>query len=135
MRAGAPLICSRGAGASDLVEDGVNGYTFEAGNAAELADRLATLLALPAARRTELGRAGFETVRQTLAPERIARAKAGLYETLARTTARSELAPGMRTAMLPESDAVHPLGFLDHLPLRAIVEYAARRARRRYLSW
>ena len=33
MASGRPVICSRGAGASGLIEDGVNGFVFESGDA------------------------------------------------------------------------------------------------------
>ncbi len=46
MGAGTPVICSTGAGASELIENGVNGFVFEAGNAGMLAEALDRLLTL-----------------------------------------------------------------------------------------
>lgn len=59
---GRPVLVSRGAGVSELVEDGVNGYAFDAGDADALAGRM-RLLADDASLATELGRAGRQAAR------------------------------------------------------------------------
>ncbi len=58
-----PVIVSDGAGVSELTIDGLNGYTFESGNADELAEKINTLLANPDDAR-EMGKRGYETARQ-----------------------------------------------------------------------
>ncbi|MHC1575146.1 MAG: glycosyltransferase family 4 protein [Candidatus Methanogasteraceae archaeon] len=58
-----PVIVSDGAGVSELTVDGLNGYTFESGNADELAEKINTLLASPDDAR-EMGKRGYETARQ-----------------------------------------------------------------------
>ncbi len=40
MGAGTPVICSKGAGSSELIEDGVSGFVFENGDASSLAEAL-----------------------------------------------------------------------------------------------
>ena len=57
MAAGKPVVASRAGGLSDIVEDGVTGFLVEPGNAAELADRIARLIADPVLR-VKMGRAG-----------------------------------------------------------------------------
>lgn len=54
---GRPVLVSRGAGVSELVEEGVNGYSFDPGDVDALASRM-LLLAKDAALATDLGRAG-----------------------------------------------------------------------------
>lgn len=71
MAAGLPVIASRTGGAAELVSDGINGFSFTPGDAAQLADRLALLAADPALR-ARLASAGAETaarydIRTTLA--------------------------------------------------------------------
>lgn len=44
---GKPCIVSNGAGVSELVHDGVNGFTFNAGNDAQLAERLRSIFSSP----------------------------------------------------------------------------------------
>jgi glycosyltransferase involved in cell wall biosynthesis len=41
---GLPVICSRLGGMAEVVKDGVSGLHFEAGNAADLADKVQQLL-------------------------------------------------------------------------------------------
>lgn len=61
-----PVVVSRGAGASELVEEGVNGYTFEAGDDSGLADGILKATG-PASER--LGANGADTVRKCLVAE------------------------------------------------------------------
>ena len=58
-----PVVVSDGAGVSELVMDGVNGYQFESGNHEELAEKINTILKNPADSE-ELGERGHETARQ-----------------------------------------------------------------------
>jgi len=44
MAAGRPVIAARGGGLTNIVEDGETGFLFEAGNAADLAERIVRLL-------------------------------------------------------------------------------------------
>ncbi|HEY8381875.1 MAG TPA: glycosyltransferase, partial [Microvirga sp.] len=45
LASGVPMIMSNIGGASEIVEDGVNGYLFEAGNTEQLVERLRTIAA------------------------------------------------------------------------------------------
>lgn len=74
-----PVVVSRGAGASELVEEGVNGYTFEPGDHAALAEGIRKATG-PAADR--LGDRGAETVKQCLVSEASGRVKAVLEDTV-----------------------------------------------------
>ena len=65
-----PVVVSDGAGVSELVIDGLNGYTFESGNADQLAEKIGNILASPGAAE-EIGERGYETVRQCYIEEGI----------------------------------------------------------------
>ena len=75
-----PVVVSQGAGASELVEEGVNGYTFEPGNDATLADEIVKATG-PSAER--LGASGAETVKQCFVSEASRRVRAVLEDTVA----------------------------------------------------
>jgi glycosyltransferase involved in cell wall biosynthesis len=75
-----PVVVSRGAGAFELVEEGVNGYTFEPGNDATLAEGI-TMATGPSA--DSLGARGAETVKQCLVSESSRRVRAVLEDTVA----------------------------------------------------
>ena len=79
MREGTVTICSDGAGASDLIENGENGFVVPAEDDELLADAIQKTLALSPEERKEIGHAGRETVQQTLEPGRIARRRIETY--------------------------------------------------------
>lgn len=62
---GMPVVCSDICGAAvHLVQDGYNGYIFETGNAAHLADSLRKIGDLTVDQREKMGRSGFELSKQ-----------------------------------------------------------------------
>ena len=131
MGAGTPTICSTGAGASELIEDGGNGFVFESGDAQSLVAALDRFLTLPAGQRKELGEAGKQTVRCKLDLERCVGQRINAYERTIRL-GQQAAAPAedwLREACAPGPQGKENLDFLDHLPLRAIVGYAVRRMR------
>ena len=77
---GKPVVVSRGAGASELVEEGENGYTFEPGNDVGLAEGIVKTTG-PAA--GKLGARGAETVKQCFVGEASRRVKSVLEDTVA----------------------------------------------------
>lgn len=80
MAAGRPTIASKGAGASELIAHGENGFLFESGDADGLAAAIETLLAMPEGRRREIGRNAHDTVRVRLDPQHIAKIRLAAYE-------------------------------------------------------
>ena len=65
MASGLPVLVSQGCGcARTLVQEGENGWTFEAGDWATLARLMARMAALPAERRVEMGRRSAEVISQ-----------------------------------------------------------------------
>ncbi len=77
---GKPVVVSRGAGASELVEEGANGYTFEPGNDKALAEKIVKATGTAA---DSLGANGAETVKQCLVSEASKRVRAVLEDTVA----------------------------------------------------
>jgi glycosyltransferase involved in cell wall biosynthesis len=130
MREGTVTICSDGAGASDLIESGQNGFVVPAKDDEALAEAIQKTLALSTEERKEIGHAGRETVQQTLEPERIACRR---IETYTEAQEREDVDKDMTWL----AEAVCPngrfevssgrLSFLDQLPLRDVGRYVARR--------
>ena len=81
MACGLPVVATQIAGAADVVEEGVSGLLVPPGNAAELAQAMATLLADPA-RRAAYGAAGLEIVRRNYSFDRVNRELGALYARL-----------------------------------------------------
>lgn len=80
MAAGRPTIVSTGAGASELIVDCENGFTFVNEDPESLATAIDCILSLTERRRREIGEAGRETVRFELDPTRIAEQRLAAYE-------------------------------------------------------
>jgi glycosyltransferase involved in cell wall biosynthesis len=74
-----PVVISKGAGASELVIEGVNGYTFEPGNADELAEKMKFVLL--SSKAEEMGERGSETARTCYLEEGMKK----VYEVLEKT--------------------------------------------------
>jgi len=130
MGAGTPTICSDGAGASELIEDGVNGFVFEAGNPESLASAILQFQAMDESARRTMGEAGRETVRRELDPPSIAAQRLVAYEQAIACHEANPLPEDhwLRLACSPSSERLPaPMAFLDHLPLSDILRYSLRR--------
>ena len=130
MGAGTPVICSTGAGASELIEDGVNGFVFENGSAESLAAAIERFLGLNETTSVELAEAGRQTVLRELGPTEVCVQRLAAYEAVLRADAGQALPSDdwLRLACEPGKATGHEsLDFLDHLPLKPLVGYAARR--------
>ena len=138
MALGRPTIVSTGAGAHELIEDGVNGYTFPSGNAEGLASAIDRVLSASPAQLAAIGQAAQATVRRKLAPPTIAAQRIAAY----RSTIDAFGQP--RAAVVPKSlgEACRPaehggdenVSFLDQLPLKTLLRYVAGRAGEKAVS-
>lgn len=137
LREGTVTICSDGAGAADLIEDGQNGFVVPAKDEEALAEAIQTVRALSQDERIEIGRAGRETVRQALSPERIARRRAETYQSVRRGDHEGRDMTWLAEAVRPGGEfeiTSAPLGFLDQIPLRNLGRYLARRTWEKAIS-
>jgi glycosyltransferase involved in cell wall biosynthesis len=75
-----PVLVSRGAGSSELVSDASNGYTYDPGDDATLAEKMLLVLG---SKNDQMGQNGFETSKQCLVGESAKRVKEILEETVA----------------------------------------------------
>lgn len=134
MASGRPTIVSTGAGASDLIEDGVNGFLFPSGDAEALASVLDRILTESAEKLTEIGRAAQETVRSALNPEKIAKQRIAAYRAAIHDFAqrpRVPLSGWLGDICRPAQSSSNEMAFLEGFPLRQIVKHAAQRTSRR----
>ena len=138
MASGRPTIVSNGAGASELIEDGVNGYLFQAGDADALAAALERVLCEKPDRLVRVGRAGQETVCASLDPQAIAAQRLAAYRDA--IDAFAARPPARATGWIGEicrpsqPSGQSDMAFLEHLPLRGLAAHVAERVSRRILS-
>ncbi|MGH8050652.1 MAG: glycosyltransferase family 4 protein, partial [Arenimonas sp.] len=136
MAAGTPVICSTGAGASQWIEDGVNGFVFENENAVSLAQALQKFLALTETQRIELGMRGRNTVLTMMNPDSISEQRLQNFSNIinSKTEVSDQKKPAadwLALACLPSKKRVKGLGFLDHLPLKKLLRYLSDRSLRK----
>lgn len=126
MQQGAVVVCSDGAGAFDLIEDGESGFVVPAGDAAALAEALSRAANLSEAERDKLGQAARRIVAERLNPDRVAAERESLFERAVEESSAKVVDEWIRQAISPGSSSAS-LQFLDHLPLRSLAGYVARR--------
>lgn len=143
MQQGAVVVCSDGAGAIDLIDDGRNGFAVPAGDDSALADAIARAAALNDRERERMGQAARATVVEMLNPAAVATVAVERYTRLGESVP-SVPPPWVRTAVAPGQEAdpeafVHriphidwmaksnPIDLLRRVPLRTILHHAATR--------
>jgi glycosyltransferase involved in cell wall biosynthesis len=136
MHAGRVVICSDGAGASDLIESGRNGFLFTAGDPRSLAAALDRAIDLTPDERASMGARASETVSQRLDPAANARQRVQRFgELVARGPAARHAAPDWVRGFFSGREATGgDRAFLDHVSLRDLSRYLSRRASERLLT-
>lgn len=132
---GKPVLCSRGAGASELIEDGVNGFTFAPDDPADLALALRKVMSLSEQERQSMREAARSTIATQLDPVKIAQQRIEVYENLIRCGKSPQRpSPWLVNALSPQKMIANPLAFLDQLPLSELTQYLGRRFLKKVLK-
>lgn len=132
MGQGVPVICSTGAGASSLIEDGVNGFVFENENAQALANAISRCTAMTEQQRNAMANAARATTVKELDPRQVAEKYLSAYE--ATTKKPREPLPQhnwLRRACAPTDAKVDPFSFLDTMPLKDLMRYVWQRGKKK----
>lgn len=131
MASGRPTIVSTGAGASELIEDGFNGYTFPHGDAERLAAAIDRVLSDSPAHLADMGRAGQATIYSALDPATIAAQRLTAYRSTIddfRAHAGASVLRSLDEICRPTNGAAADNGsFLDQVPLRTLVRHVVGR--------
>lgn len=126
MSLGKPLVISDGAGASELVDNGVNGFVFRSGDAQALAGAVRQVEAMTETELGRMGQAAAETIAERLNPSRIASQRIELYRNT-QPVQSNPTAEWLRDLLLVNTQASDGLRFLDNLPLKELSRYVAER--------
>lgn len=130
-----PVLCSRGAGASDLIEDGVNGFTFAPDDPADLALVLRKVMSLSEQERQSMGEAARSTIETQLDPTKVAQQRIEVYKNLIRYgKSAQQFNPWLVNALSPQKRIANPLAFLDQFPLSELTQYLGRRFLKKVLK-
>jgi glycosyltransferase involved in cell wall biosynthesis len=134
MASGRPVIVSTGAGASELIEDGVNGYLFANDDADALAGAIERLMSETPARLAEIGREGRSAVLDRLDPKAITARRLAAYRAAIDAFSEKPSVPvgGWLGAVCRPSDAFgYDMMFLENFPVRGLLKHVAERIFRR----
>jgi glycosyltransferase involved in cell wall biosynthesis len=134
MASGRPTIVSTGAGASELINDGVNGFLFANEDSAALAETIERVLSESPARLAEIGREGSNTVRAALDPKTIALQRLAAYHAAIdafQVRPRDPVNGWLGTICRPSEAVGNDIAFLENLPLRALAKHVAGRISRK----
>ncbi len=133
MTAAAPVICSSGVGASDLIENGVTGYVYEPTSAPGLAENIERLVGMSSQRRAEMGNAGAQAIKQALAPETVLPARLDLYHALSRGDRKSRPVDDALVDICSPAEATSSLdASLNEIALRRLLVHSAHRVLRKF---
>ena len=133
MACAAPIICSSGAGATDLIENGVTGYVYESTDSSGLAENIERLVSMGSQRRTEMGNAGAEVIKWALAPETVLPARLDLYHALIRGDRKPRPIDEELINICSPAEATNSLdASLNEIALRRLVVHSLHRILRKF---
>lgn len=129
LAAGTPLVCSDGAGASELIRHGINGLKYKADDTNALADCLARMSEMDEESYNQMARAGMDTVKTVLSAEKIIPQNLRQYH-MALDGFNPSVANDFLTRIYMPTDRQTTIAeVLDTQPLRPILKYALKRIR------
>jgi len=124
----AVVVCSAGAGAAELIDDGESGFVVPPGDAGALVSTLEQVASLPEDRRTEIGAAAENAVEETLDPRAVAEARLSAYSDVL-SEPRSGHVDWLDKAIRPAHSKESPdFSMLDNISLRDLYRYVLRRS-------
>ena len=127
LAAGTPVICSDGAGASELIEHGKNGFKYSAMDIVALSDCIRRVQLLNETEYNKLAFAAIETVKDHLSPARLLPKNIGEYQNVLMNF-KSSSANSFLEKIYAPSDQEHSIGeILDTFPLKPLLAYVANR--------
>lgn len=131
---GTLTICSDGAGASELIENGVNGFKYAAQDAQALSETLHKAIALTQKEYEQITNNGKETIRNLLSPEQLIPAYLEYYYKAIKNFIHTPVNDFLNEVYLP-SNKTHQLDeLLDLQPLSLLSKYNLKRLKRKVLN-
>ena len=122
------LICSDGAGVSELIVNGVNGYKYSKSNHHELADCIQKILSLNEKEYTLLVKNGKETILKELDSNKIANQNIKVYDDLLKIKIDPK-ANDFIDEMFKPSEKIYSVdAILDKLKLKELTKYTLKRS-------
>jgi hypothetical protein len=134
MAAGTPVICSEGAGVSELIEHGKNGFKYPADDSEALAQLIKMINELNDTAHTRITNAAVETIKRILDPETIIKKNIELYQAI-----QADFKPNLPNRYLDEiyrpSEKQYSVNkTLDKQSFKSLLFYFSRRIKSKMLK-
>lgn len=127
MALGKIVICSSGVGASDIIEDGVNGFVFEKENSQDLANTINKVNKLTFEERNLIGNEAKKTVQLKLNPNTIAEQRINLYNLVLSKKNKPLINLWVKDFIQPSITQNNNIGILNNIALKTIVKHVKNR--------
>jgi glycosyltransferase involved in cell wall biosynthesis len=127
LAAGTPVICSDGAGASELINHGTNGFKYDARDPEKLADCIRQVESLNKKTFNEIAAAGRATITNELSAERVIPKNLELYADIIRVFRPATANIFIKHIYCPSDKKTDISGTLDVLPLKKLIMYLLKR--------
>jgi glycosyltransferase involved in cell wall biosynthesis len=127
MSSGRPVICSTGAGASDLIEDGISGLLFKAEDTDSLINAMQRLESMTEDSRVSLAARAHHTVCELLNPEKVARERIAHFERCLTQPKAPPASTWLRAWAKPEQPALPDWLMLSQIPLKVLLSKVKQR--------
>lgn len=132
MALGKIVVCSSGAGASDIIEDGVNGFIFEKENPQALANVIEKVNNLTNNERVNLSIEAKKTVQLKLNPETIAEQRIKLYRSILLQENENNINSWVVDFVKPSNNLDNTDSILNNIALKKIFENIKTRLLTKY---
>lgn len=131
---GTPVICSEGAGASDLIEHGLNGFKYPALDTYALVDCMQKLSALTGEEYQKMASLAIETIKNRLSPQAVLPDNLNSYQRVVKNF-QPRIANDYLKGIYEPSDRPYHFGdILDKISLKRLMSYLLKRTRAKIVS-
>ncbi len=127
MALGKVVVCSSGAGAADIIQDGINGFVFEKENPQALANVIEKVNNLLPEEIIKIGIEAQITVLQKLNPNKIAEQRIELYKSVLQQDAEYKSNIWIEDFIKPSNSPNNADGVLNNVPLKTISTHLKER--------
>jgi glycosyltransferase involved in cell wall biosynthesis len=127
MAAGTPVICSDGAGSNDLIEGGVNGYKFEAGDENGLLQQMQLISTLKTDAYSRVSDNAYQTVRNLLSAAVLIPQYMAAYKQVITTFSPLKVSDYLISTYQPDRQDQQIGDLLNQQPLSRLLPYIKNR--------
>ena len=128
-----PVICSCQTGASELIEDEINGFKFECDDVNGLSERIEKLLALKESEYSTISENAYNTIRNKLSDTALISKYLNVYQEAATVQAISKIEPFISEIFKPDKTKYPISTTLNNFPMKEIWSYLIRRTIKKVL--